>query len=417
VLYGFAAMPAAATTTRVFNLDNVIAVSLASPALLEAREAIEQARADAQSISSLPNPTLGVEVGMLPLTRRYSVDEPGGPPELAIGVSLPIDGLLFGKRRAAVASAQIALLIAEQEYRDQVRERTVGTTLAFFTYLEAKALWDLAIQATRDLVEFESAVHRAANEGGRPLIDWQRVQLELRVARREERAAQLRTMASKAELSTWLGLSELNAWEIEGVLATTGMKAPYPVEKAYRMATQNRPDFRALEWRVEHATRDELVERRHAWPETSLGLGVARQFQRSIGAPDVTAWGATLEVGLPLFDRNQGNRRKAASAKVQAKHALAAAEVRLRVEVERTTQEWTLALENATEIAQTDLALATQVRDGMRKAHELGGRTLLEVLEAQRGYRETYQSFIVSRAECARAQANYEAVLGQKVTP
>jgi outer membrane protein, heavy metal efflux system len=404
---------------QTLSLKQAIEASLSTPHMLAAREAVEQARADAQTAGLAPNPNLGIEVGLLPLSRRYTVDEPGGPSEFSAGLTLPVDGFVFGKRRAAQSSAEIAVRVAEWEYADKVRQRVAEIRLAFHAVLEAKALWELAHQSAQDLEQFESAMRRATANGGRPQVEWHRVQLELQGARREERAARLRLISAKCELRALLGWDESfpTTWEVEGSLDAPVAAQTMPVEEALRMAEQSRPDIQALRGKVDKAQRDEVLEGRNAWPETSLGVGLTHQFQHAIGAPDVTAWGATLAVGLPIFNRNQGNRRKATSVTLQAKHELAAAHAKLRAEVEQATRVLALAQENVAEIAKTDLELAAQVRDGMRKSHELGGRSLLEVLDAQRGYRETYKAFITSRAAYAQAISNYEATVGRQGIP
>jgi cobalt-zinc-cadmium efflux system outer membrane protein len=126
---------------------------------------------------------------------------------------------------------------------------------------------------------------------------------------------------------------------------------------------------------------------------------VAHQFQRAIGAPDVTAYGFSLEIALPLFDRNQGGRAKAAAAAVQASHELQAALAELRAEVEQAVASLATALENATQMTRTDLDLASQVRDSFSRAYAAGGRPLIELLDAQRSYRETYRAYVSTRAE------------------
>ncbi len=48
---------------------------------------------------------------------------------------------------------------------------------------------------------------------------------------------------------------------------------------------------------------------------------------------------------------------------------------------------------------------------------EAGGRPLLEVLDAQRNYRETYRLFITSRADYGRAVVRLDAALGKRYYP
>jgi cobalt-zinc-cadmium efflux system outer membrane protein len=189
---------------------------------------------------------------------------------------------------------------------------------------------------------------------------------------------------------------------------------PLTEDEAFDVASKNRPDIGSLRGRAAKARRDELLEARNARPETALAFGVARQYQRSIGAPNVTAWGLSIDVALPLFDRNQGNRARARSAVVQSDHELTAALAALRGEVAEAVSSLDAAIDNAADFGRTSLELAAQVRDSFRKAYEAGGRPLVELLDAQRSYREIYRAYIASRADYWRALSQYEAVLGTR---
>jgi cobalt-zinc-cadmium efflux system outer membrane protein len=402
---------------RGLTLEQAVRRALASPRALAARQAVAQARAELRSASLLPNPTLSVEASLLPLSRRYTVEEPGGPTELSAGLSFPVDRLLFGKRAAAMRSAAAGVEVAAAELADLRRLRASETAQVFFGVLEAEALLEAARQAVQELEQVEEVTARAARSGGRPQVELNRVRLELQAARREERQVAAAVVAGKASLLALLGSTGSPArLELAGSLDGPLAARPLSVGAAYAIAEKDRPDILALRKKLLKARQDLVVERRGALPETSVALGVAHQFQRSIGAPDVTAWGASLEIALPIFDRNQGNRSKSASAGLQAELELKAALAELRAEVEQAVQALGVALQNAQSVAQNDLGLARQVRDSFRKAYEAGGRSLLELLDAQRNYRETYRAFISTRAEYRRSLARYRATLG-KVAP
>jgi cobalt-zinc-cadmium efflux system outer membrane protein len=125
----------------------------------------------------------------------------------------------------------------------------------------------------------------------------------------------------------------------------------------------------------------------------------------------------SLEIDLPLFDRNQGNRARARSAAIQADHEVVAALSELRAELEQAAEALEAARQNATDTSRTSLELAAQVRDAFRRAYEAGGRPLMELLDAERTYRETYQAYITSRAAYWKALSRYEAALGTRMTP
>lgn len=400
------------------TLDQAIALSLNNARAQASRESVKQARGDVQTASLLPNPNLGVEVGLLPLGRPYTMDEPGGPPEIAAGLSYPVDWLLFGKRAAAVASAEAAVGLVEAEHADVIRRQVMETALTFYTVLENEALLEVARQTLGDLEQAEVAIRKATASGGRPRVELNRVRLELQSTRRDERSARSAVVEAKSALQALLGTSvPAGALEVVGTLDGPFKEEPLCVETALETAIENRPDLLALRRKVEKARLDEVVEGRNAWPETTLGFGVTHQFQRSIGAPDVTAWGATVEVALPLFDRNQGNRAKAASAVVQSARELDVALADLRAEVEQAVQSLEMSHENAMEMARTEVDLAVQVRDSFKKSYEAGGRSLLEMLDAQRSYRETYSAYITSRADYWRSLFRYYALLGKRVSP
>ncbi|HMP15982.1 MAG TPA: TolC family protein, partial [Gemmatales bacterium] len=77
-----------------------------------------------------------------------------------------------------------------------------------------------------------------------------------------------------------------------------------------------------------------IFERRQAYPEISPQVGYTRQFQRkAIGFPDANSFGFGVEMTLPIFDRNQGNRLRAASVTVQQEYELQAGLIELRAEV------------------------------------------------------------------------------------
>jgi cobalt-zinc-cadmium efflux system outer membrane protein len=201
------------------TLEQALELSLAHPAVLAAREGVAQARAEVETASAIPNPSLGVEVGMLPLSRQYTVEEPGGPPELAAGISYPLDWLLFGKRSAAIANAQYGVGISENEYADVVRQRIAETKTAFYEVLEAESLLEAAAQAVADLGRVEAAIRKATSSGGRPQVDLQRVLLEVQSARREERLARSALASARADLQVLVGKTgPASALEISGSL-------------------------------------------------------------------------------------------------------------------------------------------------------------------------------------------------------
>ena len=387
------------------------------PKIRAGLEGIRQARADCWTASLAPNPEFSVGAGLLPLSGPFTEESPGGPPEFDLGFSYSIDWFLFGKRAAAMASASIGISVSEADYANLIRERVTETQLAFYDVLEAKGLLDVARQDVANLEQIESVTNKAVANGGRPRVELGRVRLDLLNARRTLRDAECAHISAKANLRAMLGgcLSD-STFDVAGTLDGPLTAEPLSVEEACCVARQYRPDILALQRKVCQAKADITVERRNALPEISTDFGYARQYQRSIGSPDISAWGTGLAITVPLFDRNQGNRAKAASVVSQNHSELRGALIDLRAEIEQVVETLRTAKQNAASVAQEELQLAGQVRDSINQAYAIGGRPLLDVLDAQRNYRETYRIYISSRANYWRALCNYNSALGRQVT-
>jgi len=411
------------TTTPVaseLTLDQVInATLLADPKLRAGFEAINQANGDALTASLKPNPTLNINQTLLPLTRPFTVDAQGGPPQLDIGLAYPIDWFLFGKRAAAMQAATMGVRVSEAEFAELVRQRVLQAATGYYDVLEAKALRDLARQDVDNLREVELVTQRSVEAGNRPVVELNRVRLDRLKSEQVLRDAENALVAAKAQLRVLLGRTDADpAFDVAGTLDQLPSLEPLPADEAYAVALQNRPDLSALRWKVAQAQAATLVERRNAYPEMTPVIGYTRQFQqKAIGFPDASSFGFGVDVTLPIFNRNQGNRFKAVSVLTQSQLELRTGEVELRAEVTQADQNLRTAVANAKAVAEEQLKIAGEVRETINQSYAAGNRPLIDVLDAQRNYRETYRLYITSRAELGRAVMNYSATLGKKVTP
>ncbi|MFQ3593338.1 MAG: TolC family protein [Gemmataceae bacterium] len=401
------------------NLDQIInTVILADPRLRAGMEAINQATGEALQASLKPNPNVSVVQSLLPLTRPFTEEAQGGPPQLDIGVSYPIDWFVFGKRAAAMQAASLGVRVSEAEYADLVRQRVLEASTTYYDVLEAKALLELAQQDAANFKRVEEITRRAVEGGGRPQVELGRIRLDRLRAEQSVRDAENNLVAAKARLRALMGKTDTDPlFDVAGSLEEVSISEIPALEEAFLVATQNRPDIEALRRRIDQANASLVSERRQGLPSITPQAGLTRQFQRkAIGFPDASSWGVGLEMSVPLFDRNQGNRLRAASVAVQQHYELQAGLVELRSEVIQADKELRTVQANAKAVAEEQLKLAAEVRDSLNKAYEAGGRPLIDVLDAQRNYRETYRLFIESRANLGRAAVRFNAVVGKKVT-
>jgi cobalt-zinc-cadmium efflux system outer membrane protein len=402
------------------TLDQAInATLLADPKLRAGFEAINQANADALTASLKPNPTLMTDAILLPLTRPFTVTKQGGPPQQDVNISYPIDWFVFGKRAAAMASAALGVRVSEADYADLIRTRVQEAATDFYDVLEAKSLLALARQDVENLERVEAGTARAVAAGGKPQVDLNRVRLDLLQSRQALREAELALATAKAKLRAVMGRADADvAFDVAGSLDDPLAVESPPADDAFATALRNRPDLHSLRWKVSQANADVVVERRKAYPAVTPQFGYTRQYQeKAIGFPDASSWGATLTMDLPFFDRNQGNRQKSRSVAAQRQFELQSGEVDLRAEIDTVVQELRTARAKTEAAGGSQLKLAADVRDSIATAYQQGGRTLLEVLDAQRNYRDTYRSYINSRANYWRAVYKFYSAVGQQGLP
>jgi cobalt-zinc-cadmium efflux system outer membrane protein len=292
----------------------------------------------------------------------------------------------------------------------------VTTATAYYDVVEAKALVTLAEQDVANLTRLEAATKNAVDAGGRPMVDLNRVRLDLLKSQQALWEAESTYATNKAKLRAMFGRTDPDpAFDVAGNLDASLVAEPMTLEDAYLTAQQNRPDIASLRWQIAKAEADVKVENRKAFPQVTPMVGYSRQFQQSIGSPDVDSMTVSLTATLPIFDRNQGNREKAKSVVAQNSLNLQAGVVDLRAEIEQSMNELQLAYRTANAVAEKHLKLAAEVRDSITEAYNAGGRPLIDVLDAQRNYRETYRAYINSRANYWRAVYKFSSAIGKQV--
>ena len=410
--------PAPATVNMTFN-QAVQATLMADPKIRAGFEAIVQARGDLLTSSLPPNPTLLIDGLMLP-TRGVTPDRTSGPTQTDVFASYPIDWFLFGKRAAAMASARLGVRQSEADYADLIRQRVVACATAFYDLVEAKELLKLANEDFANLKKVEAITDKAVKAGNRTKVDLERVRLDMLKSEQAVREADSTVEVNKAKLRSLLGRADSDpAFDIAADIDSPLSAELIPLEYAFALAQENRPDIQSLQVQVAKADADIVVENRKRFPEITPAFGYTRQFQGpALAQPDADTWNVSITTTVPIINRNQGNRMKAQSVAVQNRFTLESARVGLRAEVTQVFQDLQTAEKNARAIAKGQKKAAKDVLDAITKSYDVvGGRPYVDVLEAQRSYRDTYRAYISSRANYWRAVYRFSAAIGKQITP
>lgn len=397
------------------TLEQAIQICLTSdPKLSAGFQGVIQAQAELKTAGTKPNPTLDISQTLNPLFRAFTPTKQGGPPQLDVGIAYPIDWWLFGKMAAAVAAARLGVDVSEYDYADRVRQRIGDVALAFLDVLEARALVALAERDLSNLRQVEDALKKGVKFGGKAGVDLNRISLDRLKSEQTLREARLALVQGKARLRAFFGRPDPDpSFDVVGNLEGEVVGGPVRVEELFAAALSSRPDIQSARASLARAQADVESEDRKAYPTVTPHAGYTHQFQKTtIAQPDADAWGISMTMTLPCYDRNQGARIKARSLAEQKGHELRLAEVELRSEVERLVQEYRTALLTARAVSNEQLRVASEVRESITRAYRAGGRTILDFLDAQRNYRDTYRLFITSRVGYYRAVVRLHTATG-----
>jgi cobalt-zinc-cadmium efflux system outer membrane protein len=203
--------------------------------------------------------------------------------------------------------------------------------------------------------------------------------------------------------------------ELAGGLDVAMPATPLGVEEAWALAEENRPDILALRNQVAQARASIHAEQTKAYPQVTPSAGTQHQYQTELGIPDFSGYNVALSVSVPLFDRNQGNICKARSVLVQNSFTLQAQLVQLRADVQQAVSEFDAARVDVISIGPEQLEAAKSVRDRTEAAYKVGGKTLLEVIDAERAYRDTFRTYIMGQSGYWHSLDRLNAAVGRQV--
>jgi len=413
-------LPAKKLAQPALGLNEVIAACIAGdPRIRAGWEEVEQATGDYITASLPPNPNLAVTGSLLPLTRPFTVDRQGGPPQLDVWIGYPLDWFVFGKQAAAKATKSSGVRVIEAEYEDLIRQRIRAAGLAYFDVLEARATLELAQDDWQRLQEIESLYKKSAEAALKGERELNLIPLERAQANRAVREAEAKVKEAQAQVRALMGqFTNQTGLEVAGSLAIPKDAHGVSIEDAFALAQQSRADLQAQRERITQAQFSVFEEKRKACPDLTARVGYTRQYQtKAVGFPDANAWGAEVEMSLPFFDRNQGNRRKADSTLLKNQQLLSAFLFELNAEMERVVEEHRTTLETARSITLEQVKQAHDTRDAYIKAMGAGVRSLFDVVEAHRNYRDLSRIFVYSRANYARAAVRLNAAVGKQLVP
>jgi cobalt-zinc-cadmium efflux system outer membrane protein len=405
----------AQTPSRSLTLDGAVEEAMQHNLGLQA-ERSNLAAADAAVVTAKlrPNPVLSGDADSLDwLGTGFNDVNGAGPPQYAARIDVPVER---GQKRALrTAVADQARLAADAQFADAARRLRLDVMLAGIDVLEAKAQAQLArdnLDALSRLLELNERRFASGAISGQELARSRVAALQYRAT---VQSADLALAQARLKLQPLLGRRASDPLvDIDDRLVPPS-NAPVPALQLLEDAARhNRPDVAAAQRERARTQADLRLQIANGKVDYTLGAEYRRQ-QGVNGRGNML--GLFVSVPLPIFDRNQGEIARAGADVERADRSASALDADLEADVASAYAAFTSSRQLLSDLARDVLQPATQARDATTYMYQTGATSLLDVLDAQRAYNDTMQTYYSAQADYQRARTRLANVVGQEIQP
>jgi len=357
-----------------------------------------------------PNPVASFSADHLDLLGTgFDETNNGGPPEIAFRVDVPIERGGKRERRMDLATASKAL--AEAQFADAVRTLRADVTLACIDVLAARATRALVADNLRAFEDLARVNRARVAAGSLAPVESTRSEVARLQFRSTAVRADLDLATALARLRTLLGHAATDPLDVGDNLRIAAAAAP-DLTAVQQLALVTRPDLRSLELGQARTLADLRLQ--EAVGRIDYTVGAEYRRQQGIAGRSNSV-GVFVTAPLPILNRNQGEIARAGAEHDQLTQQTAAIRAQILADVDIAYREYMTNRELVAAIERDLIQPATSARDISTYTYRAGGSSLLELLDAQRAFNDTMQSYLDAQAGLRRAVARLNAAVGMEV--
>jgi cobalt-zinc-cadmium efflux system outer membrane protein len=358
-----------------------------------------------------PNPVLSVGWDYQDLLGTgFSPTNQAGPGEANSRVDFVLER--GGKRRRRIEVAQNARSVAQLQLLNTTRALILDVESAFVDIQLAKENLALArdnLKAFNGIVEVNSTRVRVGDLSKVELVRSRVAALQFQNAVRQ---AELKLRIARNRLQKLMGRALLSdAFDTVGGLRRDTVALN--VADILKQALDLRPDLLALNRDQARSLADLRLQLAQGKVDYTVGVQYHRQYDNATG----NSLGFFFSAPLPVFNRNQGEIERARREHQQIEARMRALKQDIDQEVQNAYQQYLTARELLESIERDMLDQARDVRDTTEYSYRRGEASFVELLDAQRAFNDTRQSYNEAGAEYARNLYLIDAVSGKAVNP
>ncbi len=377
--------------------------------LLAARQRLTTAEAHVTQANTRPNPTLDAEYSQAKLLGGQSEGD------FAVGVSQVFER--GGKRSKRVAVAQLELAQARAEVLALERQYAAGLRAVYARAVAAGRQLDALerLMAVND--ELLRVTEARLKEGDVAPLDLNLLRVETDRLRVQAVRAKAGLESEIITLRTLAGLEQSEPLRI-APLPETPPRFDLSLTEVTDLALRGRADVQAARLGEELGQARVNLARSEAAPDVALSL----KYSRTRDAFDDTPVGPLsdkdqvltfgVSVGLPIFNKNQGNIAAAASEQVAAQRQREFLEATVKRDVALAYRRYQAAAEAYALYVTAILPRAQENLKSVRAAYGLGEFSVFEVVNEQRRLLENQTGANEALSDYYAALSELESALG-----
>jgi outer membrane protein, heavy metal efflux system len=392
------------------SMDEAVRLALARNQAIQAqRLAIDASKADEVTAGLKPN--LGVSFGVAGFT-------PFTPSSLnsdfwANGASYSASATyLFergGKRNNRIDLARAATAQTGSTVRDAERQLRFQTEQAFIAVLLAKSSLDLARDNLKSFSDVVDVNRQRVTAGDLAEGDFYKISLQKLQFEQDESAAEVALEQARANLRQLVGFETVSdVFQPVGDLAYSAHALT--LDDLKTLALTSRVDLQAAQQGVTVAQKSLTLEKSNAARDVTGELDYTRTGPQNV-------FGVSAGLDLPIHDRNQGNIAKAEVQVRQSADTEAATRYTVLTDVVNAYYGWQSS-EKVVKLYESGyLDQAKQSLDISRYVFQRGAGSLLDLLDAERTYRDTQLGYRQALADYMTSVAQLNFAVGRQVIP
>ena len=394
-MMAWAAEPHAGT----YSLDDIVALAVErSPTMAGAQGFVKQSHGQQIAAGAYPNPSVSGTAG------RGAIRDPSTGAritERTLTVEQPLEWA--GKRQARQEAANAGVAGAGAALEETRLTLMADVKVAFFQLLYAQRDAEMAIQNVTMVEEVLRTVKARVTAGEATSFDTMKASVEVQKARKEVARAQSALLVAQSRLNTLTAGALGKQFSIQGDFQSP--RQGFDPERLAAQALEQHPTMRRLTKLAEQAGHTVQYERASRVPNVS----VQGSYHREAGDESMTAG---LSVPLPLWYRRQGEIETALGTQYRAEAERLRAQNELEQAITQHAQEVRTAQDQLQVFETGLLKQAEQTLTVARTNFRQGAASLLDVLDAQRVYRQTLLEYAQVRADLSIALVRLERSVG-----